>query len=285
MRTFIESRYKHRKDVHGLVLVERPMQFSALIDGFDALVLVITDGDPRNGRTHYYSKDNHYIQERWYDRTSFEAKLAPGGDKDVQQWVMAGEICMDTNGFLAKGKSQLLTFTPMKREKRLLSEFSLFLRHFILSKNYLDGGDVLDALSHIVTAVHHWARLSIVEQGHTPELTVWKQVKRLNPGIFKLYEELTMSQESVEQRVRLAHLACDFSVMSKLEDCCSLLIRILKSRSEPWSAAELEMHPELSSIQGELHLVLKKLAGKSLVKEVLVPAGSDIDLLELRYSS
>ncbi|WP_199624734.1 nucleotidyltransferase-like protein [Paenibacillus alkalitolerans] len=285
MRTFIESRYKQRTDVKGVVLIERPMQFSALIDGFDALVLVMADAEATAYRTHHYSRDRHYLQERWYDRSSLEILLAPGGNRDVQHWLMAGEIVLDADGFLADMKQKLLEVTPEKRQRRLLSDFSSFLRHFLLSKNYLADGDLLDAHSHILTAVHHWARLSIVEQGFVPELTVWKQVRKLNPGIFKLYEELTMSEETLEQRIRLAHLACDFSVMSKLEDCCEPLLRILGSRSEPWSATELEKHPELRDMQTELHLLLKKLVRKSLIKEVFVPTGNDLDVLEMRYSS
>ena len=285
IKSFVKRHYAHRADVIGAAFIEKPKQFSAFIDGFDALVLVVTDGDRPLSFTHHYSKDNIYIQERWYDRETLGTLLSPGGNRDVQQWLLAGEIVLDKQGFLEKKKETLLEATPDNREQRLFREFSLFLRHFILSKNYLEEGDLLDAHSHILTAVHHWAKISVIENGHVPEWTVWKQVRSLNPGIFKLYEELTMNTETLEQRIRLAHLACDFSVMSKLKDCCRPLLRILSSRPEPWSAAELESHPDLRMMQPELHLVLKKLVRRSLIQEVFVATDPDLDVLEMRYIS
>ncbi|HZG86524.1 nucleotidyltransferase-like protein [Paenibacillus sp.] len=285
IKSIVERFYMHRPDIIGAAFIEKPMQFSALIDGFDALIIVVTDGDRRLSYTHHYSKDQTYIQERWYDRTTLEALLGPGGNRDVQQWLMTGEIVLDREGFLQEKREMLLSVAPDKREQRLFKEFALFLRHFLLSRNFLEEGEVLDAHSHILQAVHHWAKISVIESGVVPELTVWKQVRKANPGIFKLYEELTMSNETLEQRIRLAHLACDFSVMSKLKDCCQPLLRILSSRSEPWSATELENHPDLRTMQTELHLLLKKLVRRKLIQEVFVASDANLDMLEMRYIS
>ncbi|WP_309120989.1 nucleotidyltransferase-like protein [Paenibacillus sp.] len=285
IKSFVERHYADRPDVIAAAYIEKTMQFSALIDGFDALIIVVTDSDRQQCFTHHYSKDKTYIQERWYDRGTLGALLAPTGNRDVQQWLLAGEIVLDKQGFLEEKRETLLAVTPEKRDERLFQEFSLFLRHFLLSKNDLEAGDLLDAHSHILTAVHHWAKISVVESGHVPELTVWKQVRSINPGIFKLYEELSTNTETLEQRVRLAHLACDFSVMSKLKDCCRPLLRILSSRSEPWSAAELERHPDLHAVRTELHLVLKKLVRRSLIQEVFVASDPSLDVLEMKYTS
>lgn len=285
IKSFVQRSYEHRADVIAAALIEKPLQFSALIDGFDALVLIVSNEEGPSVHTHHYSKDDTYIQERWYDRSTLEALLRQEGSPDVQQWIMAGEIVLDKQGFLQENRDQLAAVTPDQRERRLFREFSLFLRHFLLSKSYLQDGDELDAHSHILLAVHHWARISVIEADQMPELTVWKQVRRVNPGIFKLYEELTMNTETLEQRIRLAHLACDFSVMSKLRVCCEPLLRILSSRSEPWSAAELERHPELRPMQSELHLLLKKLVKRSLIQEVFVTSDTNLDILEMKYTS
>lgn len=285
MKSFIESRYGHKESVSGVILVEKPMQFSALIGGFDVLVLVVAESKDDISRTLHYSKDNLYIQERWYDCNGLERILSHEETSDVQQWVIAGDIVVDRDGYLAAKKNVLLQMSQERKEQRLFSEFGLFLRHFLLSKNYLEEGDVLDAHSHILTAIHHWARIAAIEQGQLPELTVWKQVRKINPGIFKLYEELTMTTETLEQRIQLAHLACDFSVMSKLKECCGPLLRVLSSRNEPWSAGELEEHPELKAVQTELQLMLKKLVSKSLIEQVFITSDAQLDVLEMRYTS
>lgn len=285
MISYIKNRYGQRTDVVAAIVVEKPMQFSALIDGFDAMVLVVSDEATPHCFTHHYSREKSCIQERWYDCATFEKLLSPGGNVDVQHWVIAGEIVLDQRGYMKRKRDMLLEVTPEKRAQRLFEEFALFLRHFLLSKTYLENGDVLDAHSHILTAVHHWARISVVEQGFVPELTVWKQVRKVNAGIFKLYEELTMNAETLEQRIRLAHLACDFSVISKLKECCEPLLRIVASRTEPWSVAELERHPVLQPMQTELPVLLKKLVRKSFIREVLVMTNADPGILEMKYTS
>ena len=96
-------------------------------------------------------------------------------------------------------------------------EFSLFISKFIQSKEYLAEEHYLDAYSNILESLHHWARIVIIEENHYPELTVWRQVRLINPGVDKLYEELTLSSETLRQRVELVILACEFSVMSKMK--------------------------------------------------------------------
>lgn len=284
IKTLIQRNYEHRPDVVAAVYVEKSTNHSALTNGFDALVLIITDsGQPCS--TYHYSKDDTYIQERWYDRATVVKLLSEGSSHDAQQWLMAGEIVLDKQGFLGDKREKLFKVSYGEREKRLFQEFCLFLRHFLLSKDYLEEGDLLDAHSHILIAVHHWARISVIEEGCVPEMNVWKQVRKVNPGIIKLYEELTMNTETLEQRLQLAHLACDFSLLSQLKLCCQPLLRILSSRQEPWSVAELESHPDLQPIKSEVHLLLKKLASRSLIREVFVPANMSLDFLELKYIS
>ncbi|KMR35055.1 hypothetical protein EY05_14905, partial [Staphylococcus aureus] len=70
----------------------------------------------------------------------------------------------------------------------------------------------LDAYNHVVHALHHLARLAIIENGFHPEITVWNQVKQIEPEIFKLYEELLTSEESIEKRLELLFLASDFLI-------------------------------------------------------------------------
>ena len=127
----------------------------------------------------------------------------------------------------------------------------------------------MDAYGNVLEALLHWARIAIIEAGIHPELMVWEQIHKINPGIYKLYEELTLTTETLKQRVELVHLACEFSVMSKMEGCCALLIRILKSRPQPWSPSELHDHDLLRNLKLEIGLILKKLTMKSIVTEIV----------------
>src|SRR5690606_40421365 len=61
------------------------------------------------------------------------------------------------------------------------------------------------------------ARLAIIKNGHFPEITVWNQVKKIEPEIHKLYEELVNSEEGLEKRLELLFLASDVLIHSYIE--------------------------------------------------------------------
>lgn len=192
---------------------------------------------------------------------------------------------MDQDLYLKGLGHQLLEYPENLREQKLFFEFTLFLKSYLQCKQYIKEGHVLDAFSNILDALHHWARIVIVEEGFHPESTVWAHIRRINPGVYKLYEELTQSKETLEQRVQLVLLACEFSVMSKMERCCAMLTRILASENKLWSPDELKAHPELGGITIELASLLNKMAQKSLIKEVAVTVDQDMSLLELKYTT
>lgn len=117
----------------------------------------------------------------------------------------------------------------------LFTEFARFLHMYVKSKRYLEAGYTMDAYNCVLMALYHWARIEVGEAGCFPNPAVWEQVKSLNTPVHKLYEELTVSKETLDQRVELILLACEFALMSKMSDCCRLLLEILGSRKESWS--------------------------------------------------
>jgi len=172
----------------------------------------------------------------------------------------------------------------VERDRLLIREFSLFLRSFMQTKEYLQEGHVLDAYSSMLGALSHWARIAVIESGCNPEKSLWHHVRKVNPGIYKLYDELTSSSESVRKRIELVLLACEFSAMSKIENCCGVLMRIIRGRQEPWSVEELLLHPALEDLGLNLELLLNKLSSKSLIHEVVYSRDDHMAALELRYT-
>jgi hypothetical protein len=119
-----------------------------------------------------------------------------------------------------------------------------------------------------------------------PEMTVWEQMRRVNPGIYKLYEELTTSPETMEQRVQLAVLACEFTVLNKMRSSCRLLLQVLGSRDTPWTVAELRQEERLRGLPLDLSLLLQKLVRRGLVRETAkLLRGKGALQFELRYAS
>ena len=190
---------------------------------------------------------------------------------------------MDRHLHLEGRRKGMSEFSPAFRKSKLLEQFSLFLKSYTQSKQCLLDGHLLDAYSSVTEALQHWARIAVIEEGFYPEKRIWTQVRKLNPGVYKLYEELTSNNETVEQRVQLILLACEFSAMSKMETCCAALLDVLRAHPYPLSVLELASMPELAGLNIDLPLLLSKLARKMLVREVLA-VEDESHSLELKYT-
>jgi hypothetical protein len=279
------SKFRDDPDIISVTAIHNPQQLPALTDGFDLLLLIITSNLNLNNYISNYIKDDVRIQERWVDPSVFEKWICNGDNRNIIRWLLKGEILLDQNTYLEGLRHRILEFPGEIREQKLLIEFSMFLRQYLQSKEDILGENLLDAYNHILEALHHWARIVIIEEGFHPEVTVWRQIRAINPGVYKLYEELMMSKETLKQRVQLVLLACEFSVMSKMEHCCKAITAILNEREQPWGADELLRHPQLSEVKIELPLLLNKLVKKSLIKEVAIPVDDEITEIELKYTT
>ncbi|MEI7028302.1 nucleotidyltransferase-like protein [Paenibacillus sp. y28] len=276
--------YESNPAVISVSAVSNPTRFSPLTDAFDLLLLIVTDQSEQSHSLYHYIKDGYRIQERWIGTNDLESGLLTGDNRRLIQWILKGDIVLDRGLFMERLRHKLLEFPIELRERKLFAEFNHFLHSYLQAKQYLQEEQTLDAYSSTLEALHHWARIVIIEEGYHPELSVWAHVKRVNPGVYKLYEELTLSTETLAQRVELVLLACEFSVMSKMESCCSLLVRLLEKREEPWTVEDLQCEPDLALTHADLSLLLNKLVRKSLIKEVAVMGDADLTHLELKYT-
>ncbi|CAM3377651.1 nucleotidyltransferase-like protein [Marinicrinis lubricantis] len=263
------DKFKRDARVNSVIAVQNTSRFAPVTDGFDLLLLVITNDKQPTNHTSHYIKENVRVQERWIHISGLYTWILNGQNRHIIEWMLDGTVLLDRSSFLQAFKKDLQNFPVELRKEKLLIEFSRFLRSFLLAKEYWGQSQSLDAYSHVLMAINHWARIVIIESGKHPEITVWNQIHSLNPGVYKLYEELTTSQEPLDKRVELVLLACDFSVMTKMKDCCSLLLQVIASREEPWTSAELKQHPDLEEVHVELSLILNKLVKRSILKEVL----------------
>lgn len=267
----------------GMVLVSDP--YASLSGEADRLVLVVCDKLSPLEETELWLQGDLRVRVRRVTPDVLE-QWAVNGDPDGIRWLMKGEVLSDPTGLLMKTRGKLRKWPILLREQKLLSEFSRFVHSYKSAKRDLQNGQILDAYSHVLTALHFWAHVALVEQGMLPELTVWEQMRSVNPGIYKLFEELTTSPETLEQRVQLVVLACEFSMQTKMQTSCSLLIHMLGSREEPWSVAELQRDDRLQGLPLDLPLLLQKLAQRGLAKEaVRNVSGRGGVKRELRYTS
>ncbi|CAI6080258.1 nucleotidyltransferase-like protein [Cohnella sp. JJ-181] len=273
----------------GLLLVKNLEGSPSLIDGMDRMILALYDEGHIEGKALL----EHW---KWSDMTIMVRRSTPerlnawiaGGERaqPFMQWMDFGEVLLDRDGYLSRTRELLGRWPVPLRERRLIAEYSRFLSDYLQAKQSLKDRHVLDAYSNILSALNHWAHIVIIEETQHPEPSVWEQVRRVNPGIFKLYDELTSSGETMEQRVNLVILAVEFAVLTKMKSSSSLLLRILQSRSEPWSLSELQHHPDLADLHLELSPLLRKLAHRGYVAEITRGVREHgLHLLDLRYTA
>jgi len=272
--------------VISLLQIANPFSYQSLEDGMDRLVImVMRDVNPERDTEHWLWNDVR-IQIRRLTPETLENWILSRPDRKIIYCLVQGDILIDRDGYLTTLRDQLLEWSPLMREQKLISEFSHFVRAYLHAKQDLKDGQVLDAYSNVLSSLHYWAHIALIEQGMHPELTVWEQMRRVNPGIYKLYEELTTSGETLEQRVQLVLLACEFSILNKLESSCELLIRLIESREDSWSTSELLKHPKLAGLSLELSILLGKLVKRGCIREIAKPIRHSVSgLMELRYAS
>lgn len=284
LRTEALARLSEKTDITGLIAIPANPDFFSLTDDFDGIIIAVFHGDSSASSIFHYIKDGLRIQERWLTATELEKRLKHREHRNIIHWIVQGEIWMDRQGYVEGLRHQLTNFPDPAREYKLFAEFASFLRTYLQSKEYLQAGHVLDAYSNAMEALHHWARIALIEEGILPEVTVWQQVRQVNAGVYKLYEELTASGETLKQRVELVLLACEFSVVSKMESCCGPVLRHLSESEKPLGIADLIHEEDLSDYAPQLPLLLNKLAKKSIIREVAVDVEGDLSFMEVKYT-
>jgi len=277
--------YRLNSNVASLILVPSPISSRPLIEGTNALVIVIQhEGAVDNSLEHVIVRQ-HKLVITTLSKEELCSRLQSGIEvnSSVMEWLVRGEILLDTDAYWSNTRKEVLSFPETLRQMRCFKEFSLFLQTYMQAKQFLNEGHVLDAYSNILQALHHWAHIVLIEEGIRPELTVWKQLRRVHPGVYKLYEELSASPETIEQRVQLVMLACEFTVMNKMKSSCEFLFELMREKDEPWSMGQLHSHPKLEQMQLDLSLVIQKLVTRAYIEEVAVLSDAKQDWMELCY--
>ncbi|UVI31341.1 nucleotidyltransferase-like protein [Paenibacillus spongiae] len=276
--------FKQGEDIISLLAFANPDPNSPIVDGLDLFFLVVSSNYNHSQTIEHVRMEDVHVQIRRVTPANLEHWVSGGETRSSVLWLVQGEILLDRDNYLLHFRQRMEALPKDMRGQKQLSEFGCFVQTYLQAKQDLQDGNLLDAYSNTINALHHWANIVLVEAGVYPDLALWRQMRRFDPGIYKLYEELTISTETLEQRVELVMLACEFSFMSKMKSCCEYLFSILSSREEPWSIMELQCHPLLADLNNNLSLLIRKLVKRGYVREVaVIPFSGDADSLELRY--
>lgn len=248
----------------GVILVEKREDISPITDTFDSILLIIT----KENETPVFTKHYTYFDKKAAMHIITEKQLHKwlllGTNRKIVDWLFNGRVIYDRNEFMENLKTELKEYPFYGRKIKMGLEFAKLIRRYLEGKMFFEEKNYLDAYHHMVESLHHLARLAVLENGLPPEVTVWSQVKKMEPAIYKLYEELISSDEPLDKRLELLFLASEFFIHSRTQDG-SRHIREVMEKQSSWTIQELHEQEELKNYSSNLEVLIEFLIEKDLI--------------------
>ncbi|CAH0347610.1 nucleotidyltransferase-like protein [Bacillus sp. CECT 9360] len=273
MEDILRPIYQERASMQstlGILSFEKRINASSITDTFDYVLFVIVNKAEESVFVKHYTYNGQKAALHIVEEDQLKDWLLLGTNRKVVEWIQNGKILFDKNEYVSNLKKELREFPFYGRKVKMGIEFAKLIRRYMDGKAFFENGHFLDAYNNIVHSLHHLARLEIIDQGFYPEVTLWNQVRHMEPEIFKLYEELVSSEEPLEKRLELLFLASEFLIYSRTNLGSQHLLEIMKTNEGSWRIAELMEHPELTHYSVDLSVLLEYLIDKNVIEEIKV---------------
>lgn len=278
MEQLLRSIYQERAsdpDTLGVILIERREKGDPITDTFDAILLIITAANDVPIATKHYTDGQEKAAMHTISEEQLKKWLVLGSKRKVVDWLFYGKVYFDRNEFVEKLRKGMQEYPFFGRQMKMGLELSKLVRGYMEGKTYYDQENYLDAYHHVVKSLHHLARLAVIETGLLPEVTVWSQVKKIDPSIYKLYEELILSDEPLKKRLELLFLASEFFIHNRTADGASHILEVMKTK-EVWTIQELHQHEEVRMYSIDLEVFIEFLVDKGFINVVLGESKNDL---------
>lgn len=266
LRSIYQERASHPNTV-GVVMVEKRQKAIPATDTFDVILLIIVKENDEPVFVKHYSYNDKKAAMHIVTEKQIQDWLLIGNNKKIFEWIYNGKIVFDRNEQIANLKHEMREFPFFGRKIKMGIEFAKLIRRYMDGKAFFDNYHYLDAYNHVVHSLHHLARLAVIENGFHPEVTVWHQVKQIEPEIYKLYEELICSEETIEKRLELLFLASEFLIYKRTRIGTQHLLDVLQEK-EYWSFNEMMTHSELEAYSVDLGILVEYLIEKKILAVV-----------------
>ncbi|WP_428909516.1 nucleotidyltransferase-like protein [Niallia sp. Krafla_26] len=251
----------------SVLLIEKNNQSASLTDTFDAILLIIVKDAQQPVFIKHYTYKGKKAAMHIITESQIHEWLQSGINRKLIEWLVMGKVLFDRNEFMGQLQDRLQVFPTVDRQLKIGLEFSKLIRCYMDGRSFFENQQYLDAYSHIVRSLHHLGRVSIIDKGFHPEMTVWGQVKKIEPEVFKLYNELVNSEEELGKRLELLFLASDFLIHSRIEVGTGYLLDVLKEK-DTWTFNEVLSHPSLLLFAADIEVLFEYLIEKRFIEVV-----------------
>lgn len=263
-------------DTLGVIIANKREFAINITDTFDTVLLVIVKQAEKPIFTKHYSYADSKMVMHVMTEERVRKWIFLGSHKQLVDWIFHGKVIFDRNEFLFHLRAELIDFPYSSRKIKTGIQYSKLIRRYLEGKEQFEQGKYLDAYNKVVDCLHHLARLSVIDSGLYPEVTVWNQVKKIEPAIYKLYEELITSTEPLNKKLELIFLASEFLINSRTRDGAQHILETMRMKDN-WTIQELFDHKELSYYSTELSILIEHLINKGYIQvEPVVSKSTEI---------
>ncbi|GEL09253.1 nucleotidyltransferase-like protein [Salisediminibacterium halotolerans] len=273
MEEYVRQLYQDRASEDstlGIISVKKRHEMDANTDHFDHVLLILADNSQeRLWETRHYDYSGISIAVHTASEDQVNDWLLNGTNRRIVDWLLNGQVIFDRNEYVKSFREKLDQFPAEERQLKIGVEFSKLIRRYSDGKSLFEQAHYLDSFNQILHALHHLARFAIIEHGSYPEITVWKQVKKLEPEIYKLYSELTEGDETLGKRLELLMIAIEFEVSRKTRLGAAHLFSLMEQQEEPWSIEDLKQQLSVRDYSLDLGILLEFLIDKGFIDIVL----------------
>lgn len=266
LRSIYQERASDSKTL-SVLLIEKREEEDPNIDMFDAILLVITSDETTPIYTKHYTTSAGNAAMHVISNQQLKKWLLLGSKRKVVDWLFHGTVYFDRNEYIENLKHELTEYPYYGQKIKMGIELSRLVRAYMEGKKFYEQENYLDAYNHVVNSLHHLARLAVIEKGLFPEVKVWNQVKKIDPAIYKLYEELVMSEEPLKQRLELLFLASEFFIYNRTTKGATHILEVMATK-DYWEIQDLHDHEELKLYSVELEVFVEYLIKKGFIEVV-----------------
>ncbi len=251
----------------GVMRIDKGENRIPITDTFDTVLLIIVKESEKPHFVKHYCYEDKKASLNIISESQLNEWLLLGTNRKIFEWLFIGKVLFDRNDYIHNLKIELKEFPFNGRKTKMGLEFAKLIRRYTDGKAFFEKKHYMDAYNHIIHSLHHLARLSVIENGFHPEITVWNQIKQIEPQIYKLYKELITSEESIEKRLELLFLASEYLIHDRTELGVAHFMETLEEQ-EVWSFDDLLSHPQLQLYSVDLSILLEYLIDKKYVNVI-----------------